>query len=210
MKKINFSVLVGVIIIMSSLIGCTNSEVNKYISETRRLIEQGEYEKGLENIEKVLSKYSEDEKATVIKEMVMTYLDGKVAFEKQDYDLAKEKLDKINNKYTEYKGLKEAVEELKVNIDEAIKSRDQANSESTDKNTDTEGSGDKTITSAKAEQLVREYLTKKGEYIPSKIRVDHEEGNTYVVQCYDVVDDHTATSGWYYVNKTTGEITSVF
>jgi len=47
--------------------------------------------------------------------------------------------------------------------------------------------------------------------------VDHEEDNMYVIHVYEnVVDDaatgegHTATYGWYYVNKKTGEITSMF
>lgn len=51
-----------------------------------------------------------------------------------------------------------------------------------------------------------EYLT---------ISVDHVEGNNYVVHCYEVVnngpeDQHTATYNWYYVNKYTGAVSSMF
>lgn len=44
-----------------------------------------------------------------------------------------------------------------------------------------------------------------------KTQYDHEEGNDYIFQVYEVVDDgggngHTATYGWYGVNKLTGEV----
>lgn len=67
-----------------------------------------------------------------------------------------------------------------------------------------------TITSDKAEQLVRQYLINNSLYVPSAIQYDHDEGNFYVIHCYDIVVDHTATSGWYYVDKTTGNIKSMF
>lgn len=66
------------------------------------------------------------------------------------------------------------------------------------------------ITSQEAEQRVRQYLVNHKKYVPSRIEYDHEDGNSYVIHCYDIVVDHTATSGWYYVNKTTGNISSMF
>jgi uncharacterized lipoprotein len=71
------------------------------------------------------------------------------------------------------------------------------------------------ITGAQAENLVREFLKKKGEYIPSIISVDNEDDKTFTVHCYDVIgkgtsEQHTATSGWYTVDKATGEIKSMF
>lgn len=47
------------------------------------------------------------------------------------------------------------------------------------------------------------------------IEVDHNEGNNYVVHVYEVVMDdettgHTATYGWYYVDKSTGKLESMF
>lgn len=70
------------------------------------------------------------------------------------------------------------------------------------------------ISKEEAEGLVRKLLTSNGSYIPSHIEVDHEEGDLYVVHVYDVIDDgdeqsHIATSGWYYVNKYTGDISSM-
>ncbi|WP_152399097.1 stalk domain-containing protein [Paenibacillus cellulositrophicus] len=48
------------------------------------------------------------------------------------------------------------------------------------------------------------------------VDVDHYEGNSYVVHVYEVVMEedgsggHTATWGWYYVDKFSGSITSMF
>lgn len=44
-----------------------------------------------------------------------------------------------------------------------------------------------------------------------KTQYDHDEGNDYIFQVYEVVADdaensHTATFGWYGVNKLTGEV----
>lgn len=44
-----------------------------------------------------------------------------------------------------------------------------------------------------------------------KTQYDHDEGNDYIFQVYEVVDDgggngHTATFGWYGVNKLTGDV----
>lgn len=72
------------------------------------------------------------------------------------------------------------------------------------------------ISEAQAIQLVKDkYKLNGSSYLVTD--VDHEEDQMYVVHVYEnVVDDadtglsHTATYGWYYVNKTTGEITSMF
>ncbi|WP_273126499.1 hypothetical protein [Bacillus weihaiensis] len=67
----------------------------------------------------------------------------------------------------------------------------------------------KDINSADAEDLVRKYLNFEGNNLMN-IRVDHEEDTKYVVQVYEVVEQegvsHTATYGWYYVDKKTGKI----
>ncbi|MCQ4085874.1 stalk domain-containing protein [Saccharibacillus sp. JS10] len=71
-------------------------------------------------------------------------------------------------------------------------------------------------TSITKEQAVKLVKAKYG-YDSSSIyvEVDHMEDNNYVVHVYEVVMDdeetgHTATYGWYHVNKTTGKITSMF
>ncbi|MWV44864.1 hypothetical protein GRF59_14680 [Paenibacillus sp. HJL G12] len=72
-----------------------------------------------------------------------------------------------------------------------------------------------TITESQAISLVKK---KYGVSSPKlHVEVDHLEGNSYVVHVYEVVIDdvksgegHTATYGWYYVDKSSGAITSMF
>ena len=65
------------------------------------------------------------------------------------------------------------------------------------------------INKADAESLVREHLG-LGDNGFLHVEVDHEEGNKYVVHVYEVVNheefSHTATYGWYYVDKDSGKI----
>ena len=76
--------------------------------------------------------------------------------------------------------------------------------------------GTSAVSRAQAIQLVKDkYKLNGSSYLLTD--VDHEEDDMYVVHVYeDVVDDkatgegHTSTYGWYYVNKNTGEITSMF
>lgn len=70
------------------------------------------------------------------------------------------------------------------------------------------------LSSSDAEAKIKTYLISNGYYVPEYVVCDHEEGNSYVIHCYDIVNNdgfvHTATSGWYYVNKTSGSISSMF
>ena len=75
----------------------------------------------------------------------------------------------------------------------------------------TSSTGKAAMTRAQAESLVKDYLKKKGEYVPAFIVVDSEDEKIFTVHCYDVIgkgtaEQHTATSGWYTVNKSTGEV----
>ncbi|GGF76720.1 hypothetical protein GCM10010912_22300 [Paenibacillus albidus] len=70
------------------------------------------------------------------------------------------------------------------------------------------------ITEVQAIQLVRNKygIKASSDYF---VEVDHSEGNNYVVHVYEVIMDdettgHTATYGWYYVDKSTGKIESMF
>lgn len=72
-----------------------------------------------------------------------------------------------------------------------------------------------TITEKEAVKLVKN----KYGYNSSKliVEVDNEEDNQYLVHVYEIVIDdektgegHTATYGWYYVDKSSGKISSMF
>lgn len=65
------------------------------------------------------------------------------------------------------------------------------------------------ITPKEAIELVKNYLVNNGKYVSHSIIVDSEDSVQYVVHCYDVVETHNVTSGWYYVNKNTGNIQSM-
>lgn len=66
------------------------------------------------------------------------------------------------------------------------------------------------ITEEDAINLVKDYLKENNFYIPSIIEISYEENNEYVIQCYDIVENHTSTSGWYYLNKSSGNIKPMF
>lgn len=71
-------------------------------------------------------------------------------------------------------------------------------------------------TSITQAEAVKKVKAKYGFHHPSiYVEVEYTEGDNYVVHAYQVVMDdeetgHTATYGWYYVNKTTGKISSMF
>lgn len=68
----------------------------------------------------------------------------------------------------------------------------------------------KTITVDKAIELVKNYLINKGSYVPGKFMVGSETDTEYNIRAYDDMGDHQVTSGWYIVNKNTGNIESMF
>ncbi|WP_226670056.1 hypothetical protein [Metabacillus litoralis] len=65
------------------------------------------------------------------------------------------------------------------------------------------------ISKTDAEEFVRDHLGIQNDQ-GMKVRVDHQESNKYVVHVYEVVEQdnnsHTATYGWYYVDKKNGKI----
>lgn len=60
-----------------------------------------------------------------------------------------------------------------------------------------------------AEDLVRKHanIAKSSKKI---VEFDHVDGDFYVIHVYDLVGQHTATSGWYEVEIKTGKVESVF
>lgn len=62
-------------------------------------------------------------------------------------------------------------------------------------------------------KLVKNYLKNNNTYIASNIEIDSEDSKYYIIHVYDVIsndgESHTATSGWYQVNKYTGEIIDI-
>ncbi len=63
------------------------------------------------------------------------------------------------------------------------------------------------IAKVRALPEVKEYLTRVPKGLVS---INGEEDATYMVQVYEVKDEHTATFNWYTVNKATGEVEKEF
>lgn len=78
-------------------------------------------------------------------------------------------------------------------------------------NSKQESQAESKVTEEQAVELVRKQIGAQAENV--KVEVDHIEGNRYVVQVYEVVEQenntHTATKGWYYVDQDTGEVTNM-
>lgn len=72
---------------------------------------------------------------------------------------------------------------------------------------------DKVITKEEAVQNVKAYLNRSNGYLPPIIEIDNKNENYYIVHAYEVVknqdESHTATTGWYYVNLYTGEVSDM-
>ncbi|MGL5346586.1 MAG: hypothetical protein ACRDA3_04495 [Peptostreptococcaceae bacterium] len=71
----------------------------------------------------------------------------------------------------------------------------------------------KEIDEQKAIKLVKDYLMENNEYLAEYIEVDSIDNKYYIIHVYDIVingeESHTATTGWYQVNKYSGEIINI-
>ncbi len=78
------------------------------------------------------------------------------------------------------------------------------NDDDPDNTIDNNGSSGE-ITKANAEKIIRQGI---GVHDEVNVKVDHEDGDFYIIQVFEVVGEgegsHTATWGWYKVNKKTG------
>jgi len=122
-------------------------------------------------------------------------------------NLVEDTKDKIEKVKTELK--KNVHQNNPVNENDAINQDGEKSSEDNQKNN--EEKENKQISPDEAEDIIRNALN-----IPNGINVnhDHDEGNFYIIQVFEIVENdeinHTATWGWYKVNKSTGEWTEAF
>jgi hypothetical protein len=65
------------------------------------------------------------------------------------------------------------------------------------------------ITKDKAIDLVYKKIKKDADKYKLHIAVDSDEGNKFTIHCYEDFPDHTATYGWFYVEKTTGKVSKM-
>lgn len=61
------------------------------------------------------------------------------------------------------------------------------------------------VSSSQAEEAVREFVD-AGSGIHVEYDAQTTDGTAWIIHVYEVIDNHTATYGWYEVNKQSGEI----
>jgi hypothetical protein len=72
------------------------------------------------------------------------------------------------------------------------------------------GKSNNLLTEDQAIQSVKTYLSENGKRVPSDVKIEESQNNYYEVHCYDDMGDHTATTGWYYIDKSTGMIFNMY
>ncbi|WP_368488583.1 hypothetical protein [Clostridium sp. BJN0013] len=118
-------------------------------------------------------------------------------------------------KYKNNDNVKKNIKQARKKLDESLKSQlkdkeeDTADKKNTErKNSDYLNSESNTITKEKAVELTAKYYKTKNEN--TKFVFDHEDirdnETYYVIQVFDSMEDHSATAGWYYVNKKSGQV----
>jgi len=118
-------------------------------------------------------------------------------------------------KYKNNDKIKKNIRQAREKLDETLKAQlknkkednvDKKNTEN--KNSSYSNSEIDTITKEKAVELTAEYYKSKNEN--TKFAFDHEDIRNnetyYVIQVFDSMEDHSATAGWYYVNKKSGKV----
>ncbi|MEW9052821.1 MAG: hypothetical protein AB2392_16795 [Neobacillus sp.] len=146
---------------------------------------------------------------------------GKTLLDQEQYEQAYEIFRQISETkdYTNISLIEKMTQEATVLLNETTKKKEksQQEKEQSDKakedEEEKENQDSQTLTHEQAESLVRTYLNLNAN--PSiYVKYDHDADNgDYIIQVYEIVIDdpktgagHTATWGWYGVNKTTKEI----
>jgi tetratricopeptide (TPR) repeat protein len=129
--------------------------------------------------------------------------EASISLEADKYDEANKYIEevlKIDKDNEEAKNLKDI-------IDKKIQEQGMTQGTKQEENIDKVDYGE--ITSSSAENIVKNLVA---QYSSSNImvRFDHEETrdgiNYFVIQVYENMGDHIATSGWYYVNENDGQV----
>lgn len=118
-------------------------------------------------------------------------------------------------KYKNNDKIKKNIKQAKEKLDETLKAqlKDKKEDNVDKKNTENKGSSYlnsqiDTITKEKAVELTAKYYKTKNEN--TKFVFDHEDIRNnetyYVIQVFDSMEDHSATAGWYYVNKKSSKV----
>lgn len=127
--------------------------------------------------------------------------------EKGEYKKAVDVYEKVL-KYKNDKQAEKNIKKAKEKLDEASKTQIKDKIEdNTDKNSNYSDSEIDNITEEQAVELISKCYKTKNEN--TKFVFDHEDirdnETYYVIQVFDSMEDHSATTGWYYVSKKSGK-----
>lgn len=141
------------------------------------------------------------------KELVaLNISNANIALEASNYDEANNfiaKVFKVDNDNENAKKIKATIDKKIQEENAAQKTKEEREQEKADQATASK------ITTTSSEVIVRKLVIKD---LNSKTisQFDHEETvdgvKYFVIHVYDIVVDHTATRGWYYVNKDNGKV----
>lgn len=188
-------------------------DIEKLYDKIDKKIKEKDNDEKLSNLDEAIENKKIEEAKTMIKEL-----------EKEDLNDSQRKkltecIDKINQMEEKIKqdNIQQNTESSTTNNNNNTTNTDNVvNVEVPDNNKSNEEIiGDGVINAEKAVELTKKYIYDNGEYMSSIVEVDNETETDYVVHSYDIIDNgdgtsHTATSGWYYVNKSSGVVSSMF
>jgi tetratricopeptide (TPR) repeat protein len=196
-----------------SLIG-----VKKVYDEGIKLMNDKKYLESIEQFKRVgkessklyndaQNKINECSKAYVI----LNISGANVALEANKYDEADKyiaEVFKVDNSNEEAKKLKDIIDK-KLQEQAAQKAKEEQEKAAQKAKEEQEKAAANKITTESAEEIVRK-LVIKDQNSSTKSEFDHEETvagiKYFVIHVYDIVVDHTATWGWFYVNQNNGKV----
>lgn len=177
----------------------------KSYEQAAREMENKDYLKAIEDFKKVVKEDSKryEEAQKKIEECKKAYIalnimNASDAAKNNKYDEANKYLEdilKLDSENAEAKKLKDTY--LNIAKEEAIKNKEES------KEQVTKGP----LTADQAVKIIVKYINLQG--TKTQFAFDHEDSRTgvsyYVIQAFDNMEDHIATSGWYYVDKNNGK-----
>lgn len=102
------------------------------------------------------------------------------------------------------------VKQLQKPMNKKIKSYPQKSENIENKSQIINRNINKPVSKQQAEDKIKNYIKSTSQEIPNlKVEYDHDDTKSgkkyFVIHVYCIVDDHTATMGWYYVNEQDGK-----
>ncbi len=157
---------------------CIKTYINENLEKAKTLAKEKKYKEAYVYLDKILAVDKENAVAKNLKEQYL----------KEEKEL--EEAQKIEDN-------KRIEENQKRQIKEKNKTKEES-----------KNSQEKVTTKKKAEEIVKNKIGTGNNNIKAicegeKVR---EGVSYYIVHVYEVVEDHTATMGWYYVNKDNGQV----